>query len=78
MININQDCENPAMIEDIQSQMAPALKTRYPPYISVKRPHISRVAHITSESAVVGHIVDAAGMFKSLTRMGVNTFDPVM
>ena len=46
--------------------------------MSVRRPHISKVAQITSESAVVGQIVDAAGMCKSLTRIGVNTFDPVM
>jgi hypothetical protein len=33
---------------------------------------------MTSERAVVGQIVDAVGIFKSLTRIGVKTFDPVM
>lgn len=46
--------------------------------MSVNRPHIKSVAQMTSERAVVGHIVDAVGIFKSLTRIGVKTFDPVI
>lgn len=39
---------------------------------------MSSVDVTTSERAVVGHIVEAAGMLSSLTSVGSRRFDPVM
>jgi hypothetical protein len=75
-LSITSFVEKPAIKLQSVSHIMPATYTGYPPYMSASRPKIKRNDATVKEKALAGHVDEAAGMCKSLARVGRMTVNP--